>query len=207
MKNILYRLIGGQTHFSYQEVWQWNRLNWNRVFFDYIQTSCPSMHEKKKEIINIVYNLWEIEGNQLLINFPGQNGFSLGLWLWVCLLNVIFLLLQLKIETNSQWFYYSAGEVPQLPSSCHCFKLPNQGTAGEWTFISLHISFIVLCNIFAYTSCGALPHLVLCLWLVIQVPAGTPVVNALAKQRAMLENIMRACIGLAPDNNMMLEYK
>jgi len=39
------------------------------------------------------------------------------------------------------------------------------------------------------------------------VPAGTPVVNALAKQRAMLENIMRACIGLAPDNNMMLEYK
>jgi hypothetical protein len=40
-----------------------------------------------------------------------------------------------------------------------------------------------------------------------QVPAGTPVVNALAKQRAMLENIMRACIGLAPENNMMLEYK
>ncbi|CAK9863921.1 unnamed protein product [Sphagnum jensenii] len=39
------------------------------------------------------------------------------------------------------------------------------------------------------------------------VPAGTPVVNALAKQRAMLENIMRACIGLAPENNMMLEYK
>ncbi|KAG0581375.1 hypothetical protein M758_4G270700 [Ceratodon purpureus] len=39
------------------------------------------------------------------------------------------------------------------------------------------------------------------------VPAGTPVVNALAKQRAMLENIMRACIGLSPDNNMMLEYK
>jgi hypothetical protein len=23
----------------------------------------------------------------------------------------------------------------------------------------------------------------------------------------MLENIMRACIGLSPDNNMMLEYK
>ena len=38
-------------------------------------------------------------------------------------------------------------------------------------------------------------------------PKGTPVVNALAKQRAMLENIMRACIGLAPENNMMLEYK
>jgi myo-inositol-1-phosphate synthase len=39
------------------------------------------------------------------------------------------------------------------------------------------------------------------------VPDGTPVVNALAKQRAMLENIFRACIGLSPDNNMMLEFK
>eukprot|EP00252_Welwitschia_mirabilis_P013954 TRINITY_DN3093_c0_g1_i1.p1 TRINITY_DN3093_c0_g1~~TRINITY_DN3093_c0_g1_i1.p1 ORF type:complete len:511 (+),score=33.71 TRINITY_DN3093_c0_g1_i1:205-1737(+) len=39
------------------------------------------------------------------------------------------------------------------------------------------------------------------------VPPGTPVVNALAKQRAMLENVMRACVGLAPDNNMTLEYK
>lgn len=34
------------------------------------------------------------------------------------------------------------------------------------------------------------------------VPSGTPVVNALAKQRAMLENVFRACIGLAPENNM-----
>lgn len=39
------------------------------------------------------------------------------------------------------------------------------------------------------------------------VPPGTPVVNALAKQRAMLENVFRACIGLAPENNMMLEFK
>jgi len=39
------------------------------------------------------------------------------------------------------------------------------------------------------------------------VPDGTPVVNALAKQRAMVENIFRACIGLNPDNNMMLEFK
>ncbi|AQK39635.1 Inositol-3-phosphate synthase isozyme 1 [Zea mays] len=36
---------------------------------------------------------------------------------------------------------------------------------------------------------------------------GTLVVNALAKQRAMLENIMRACVGLALENNMILEYK
>jgi len=39
------------------------------------------------------------------------------------------------------------------------------------------------------------------------VPAGTPVINALSKQRAMLENIFRACVGLAPENNMMMEYK
>ncbi len=36
-----------------------------------------------------------------------------------------------------------------------------------------------------------------------QVPSGTPVVNALAKQRAMLENVFRACVGLPPENNMV----
>ena len=35
------------------------------------------------------------------------------------------------------------------------------------------------------------------------VPHGTPVVNALAKQRAMLENVLRACVGLQPENNMV----
>lgn len=39
------------------------------------------------------------------------------------------------------------------------------------------------------------------------VPPGTPVVNALAKQRAMVENIFRACVGLSPDNNMLMEFK
>jgi len=39
------------------------------------------------------------------------------------------------------------------------------------------------------------------------VPPGTPVVNALAKQRSMLENVMRACIGLQPENNMQMEFK
>ncbi|XP_020104491.1 inositol-3-phosphate synthase isoform X2 [Ananas comosus] len=39
------------------------------------------------------------------------------------------------------------------------------------------------------------------------VPPSTPVVNALSKQRAMLENILRACVGLAPENHMILEYK
>ncbi|KAI8872570.1 Myo-inositol-1-phosphate synthase [Ramicandelaber brevisporus] len=39
------------------------------------------------------------------------------------------------------------------------------------------------------------------------VTPGTPVVNALAKQRAALENIMRALVGLPPQNDMMLEHK
>lgn len=39
------------------------------------------------------------------------------------------------------------------------------------------------------------------------VPDGTPVINALARQRAALENVLRACVGLAPDNNMLLEFK
>jgi myo-inositol-1-phosphate synthase len=39
------------------------------------------------------------------------------------------------------------------------------------------------------------------------VPEGTPVVNALSKQRAMLENILRACVGLPPDSNMLMEFK
>lgn len=39
------------------------------------------------------------------------------------------------------------------------------------------------------------------------VPGGTPVVNALSKQRAMLENVMRACVGLAPESNMLMEFK
>lgn len=39
------------------------------------------------------------------------------------------------------------------------------------------------------------------------VPDGTPVVNALFRQRACLENIFRACVGLAPENHMLLEHK
>ncbi len=39
------------------------------------------------------------------------------------------------------------------------------------------------------------------------VPDGTPVINALSKQRACLENFMRALVGLPPDNNMLLQYK
>lgn len=39
------------------------------------------------------------------------------------------------------------------------------------------------------------------------VPAGTPVINALFKQRSCIENIMKACIGLQPGNHMLLEHK
>jgi len=39
------------------------------------------------------------------------------------------------------------------------------------------------------------------------VPAGTPVVNALFRQRAAIENIFRACVGLPPENHMMLEQR
>lgn len=39
------------------------------------------------------------------------------------------------------------------------------------------------------------------------VRSGSPVVNALFRQRSCIENILRACIGLRPDNSMMLEHK
>ena len=38
-------------------------------------------------------------------------------------------------------------------------------------------------------------------------PPGTPVINALAKQRSALVNILRACVGLEPENDMTLEHK
>ncbi|EGY13359.1 inositol-3-phosphate synthase [Verticillium dahliae VdLs.17] len=38
-------------------------------------------------------------------------------------------------------------------------------------------------------------------------PPGTPVVNALAKQRSALTNIFRACVGLEPESDMTLEHK
>jgi myo-inositol-1-phosphate synthase len=39
------------------------------------------------------------------------------------------------------------------------------------------------------------------------VPAGSPVVNALFRQRNCIENILKACVGLPPENGMLLEYK
>ncbi|XP_052404324.1 inositol-3-phosphate synthase 1-A-like [Carassius gibelio] len=39
------------------------------------------------------------------------------------------------------------------------------------------------------------------------VPQGAPVVNAFSRQRACIENVMRACLGLPPQNHMQLEHK
>jgi len=39
------------------------------------------------------------------------------------------------------------------------------------------------------------------------VPENTPVVNALFRQRACLENIFKACVGLPPEDHMLLEFK
>uniref|UniRef100_A0A452GS21 inositol-3-phosphate synthase n=1 Tax=Gopherus agassizii TaxID=38772 RepID=A0A452GS21_9SAUR len=39
------------------------------------------------------------------------------------------------------------------------------------------------------------------------VPEGSPVVNALFRQRSCIENILRACVGLSPQNHMLLEHK
>ncbi|KAK2744808.1 Myo-inositol-1-phosphate synthase [Myotisia sp. PD_48] len=38
-------------------------------------------------------------------------------------------------------------------------------------------------------------------------PPGTPVINSLAKQRAAITNIFRACVGLQPESDMTLEHK
>jgi len=39
------------------------------------------------------------------------------------------------------------------------------------------------------------------------VAPNTPVVNALFKQRACIDNVLRACVGIPPENNMRLEYQ
>jgi len=39
------------------------------------------------------------------------------------------------------------------------------------------------------------------------VPEDTPVINALFRQRACIENIIKACVGLPPEDHMLLEFK
>lgn len=40
-----------------------------------------------------------------------------------------------------------------------------------------------------------------------QTPGGEPIVNALARQKACLENMLRALVGLPPENHLLLEKK
>jgi myo-inositol-1-phosphate synthase len=49
----------------------------------------------------------------------------------------------------------------------------------------------------------------ICAWLLKapMVPKGTPVVNALFKQHRCITNILCACVGLPPDDDMLLEHK
>lgn len=39
------------------------------------------------------------------------------------------------------------------------------------------------------------------------VPHGAPVVNSLFRQRAAIENILKACVGLPPNTHMSLEHR
>jgi myo-inositol-1-phosphate synthase len=39
------------------------------------------------------------------------------------------------------------------------------------------------------------------------VPEGAPVINALFKQREAIINTIKACIGLPPENHMLLEHR
>ena len=39
------------------------------------------------------------------------------------------------------------------------------------------------------------------------VPSGAPLVNALSRQRAAIENVLRACVGLPPLNHMAMEHR
>ena len=75
-----------------------------------------------------------------------------------------------------------------LPHACGSYSSPQD---GEPAFHGFHPIAVLL----SYLTKAPL------------VPQGTPVINALAKQRAMLENVMRACVGLAPESNMMMEFK
>lgn len=39
------------------------------------------------------------------------------------------------------------------------------------------------------------------------VPTGTPIVNSFFRQRSCIENLFRACLGLPPQNSLLLEHK
>lgn len=58
-----------------------------------------------------------------------------------------------------------------------------------------------------YESCKSVLSLLSYLCKAPLVPSGTQIVNSLFRQRAAIENILRACVGLAPNNHMSLEQR
>jgi myo-inositol-1-phosphate synthase len=61
------------------------------------------------------------------------------------------------------------------------------------------------------TSSSDKPHAVLSLLSYLlktpMVPSGCPIINALFKQRAAIDNTLRACVALSPINHMLFEHK
>lgn len=58
-----------------------------------------------------------------------------------------------------------------------------------------------------YESCKSVLSLLSYLCKAPLVPQGTQVVNSLFRQRTAIENILRACVGLAPNSHMSLEQR
>ncbi|CRK95020.1 CLUMA_CG008506, isoform A [Clunio marinus] len=58
-----------------------------------------------------------------------------------------------------------------------------------------------------YESCKSVLSLLSYMCKAPLVPRGTQVVNSLFRQRAAIENILRACVGLAPNSHMALEQR
>ena len=71
---------------------------------------------------------------------------------------------------------------------------------------------LIVVNIFSdgqaeYTGFNSVLSLLSYLLKAPMVSRDTPVVNALFRGRACIENIFRACVGLHPQSHMLLEYK
>lgn len=75
-----------------------------------------------------------------------------------------------------------------LGELCERIRIRKQGS-GEWE------AFHPVLSLLSYMLKAPL------------VPNGAPVVNALFTQRQAIINVMRACLGLAPDNHMTLEHR
>jgi myo-inositol-1-phosphate synthase len=79
--------------------------------------------------------------------------------------------------------------VAELMTRVSWRETATDGAAGEWK------GFHSVLSVLSYMLKAPLT------------PSGTPVVNALGKQRSALVNVMRACVGLEPENDMTLEHK